>query len=67
MLLAPESFLFLQVSLHAEWTSVQEKTEKEQLTEWCTQFTKGTDTECDLNVLRNANVPNRLGVIFSTF
>jgi hypothetical protein len=41
MLLAPESFLFLQVSLHAECMSIQEKTEKEQLTEKGTQFTKG--------------------------
>jgi hypothetical protein len=67
MLLTTESFLFVRVSLHAECMSIQEKMENEQLTEKCIQFTKGTDTECDLNVLPNANVPNRLGVIFSKF
>jgi hypothetical protein len=44
--------------------SIQEKTENEQLTEKCTQFTKGTDTECDLNVLPNVIVLSSLGVLY---
>jgi hypothetical protein len=66
MLLAPESFFFVRVSLHAECMSIQEKMENEQLTEKCIQFTKGTDTECDLNanVLPNVIVLNSLGVLY---